>query len=330
MLKDDLTKLAFPLLRDIYGLTGEDIGALDPPSFIDKVQRVHRGMSTEHEFAAIASWLGKCLLLTQLDDVLHSDGVFRAPDFLVVANFEGRRIPFLVEVKSTPDDTLKWSAGYLASLRGFADLVHLPLLVAWKRHGLWVLADSSLFTKKVTAYHLAFNDAMKSSLMSLLFGNVWITFAPEFRLELKMRIHADADLTQELLPEGTYQMQIEDAGLWTEKGKLDSVEGKDLMWLLIAGASEDRFDRKGDLVTQQYRVDPEAMINLSDVLLARLLWNKTEPESIDWLAEIRKGLPKFTADLTELLDRALAVGALHLGIRQMPQVMPQFLKGIST
>src|SRR5271163_4717859 len=116
MIKDDLSKLTFPFLRDIYGLSGDDLGALDPVSFVDKVQRVHRGMSTEHEFAAIASWLGNCSLLTQLDDVLHSDGVFRAPDFLVVANLEGRRIPFLVEVKSATDDTLKWSAGYLGSL----------------------------------------------------------------------------------------------------------------------------------------------------------------------------------------------------------------------
>jgi len=96
----DHTNFVFTLLRDIYGLRDEDISSLDPATLSEKVKRVHQGLSAEHEFAAIASWLGKCTLLSQLDDVLHSSGKYRAPDFLVVASYEGREVPFLVEVKS--------------------------------------------------------------------------------------------------------------------------------------------------------------------------------------------------------------------------------------
>ena len=49
--------------------------------------------------------------------------------------------------------------------------------------------------------------------MSTLFGNVWIQFSEDFRLELKLRIQDDVDCSAEVLPEGTYTFQIEDAGL---------------------------------------------------------------------------------------------------------------------
>lgn len=64
-----------------------------------------------------------------------------------------------------------------------------------------MLADCGLFSQKVTAYHLSFDDAAKNNLMSWLFGNVWITFPEEFRLEITMRIEGDVDVTEDVLPE---------------------------------------------------------------------------------------------------------------------------------
>ena len=94
--------------------------------------------------------LGKSSLVSQLDNVLHTSGTYRAPDFLVVAHYEGRDVPCLVEIKTDAKDTLKWTDKYMRSLRAYADLVKLPFLVAWKRHGLWALVDSGRFMKKVT------------------------------------------------------------------------------------------------------------------------------------------------------------------------------------
>lgn len=320
-----LTSHAFSLLRDVYGLRDEDIDNLDSTVLAQKIQRIHKGLSAEHEFAAIASWLGKCSLLSHLDDVLHTSGTYRTPDFLVVVNYEGREVPFLVEAKSEDTDTLRWSGNYMDSLRAFADLMNLPLLLAWKRGGLWVLADSTLFSKKVTAYHLSFEDAIKNSLMSTLFGNVWIKFAEKFRLELTMRIQDDVDFTKEPLPEGNYRFLIEDAGLWGSKGRLNAEQGKDLWWFLVTAASETRFDRVDDVATQQFIAGSDSMFNLSDVLLAQLRWNKGDEEMIDWLAEIRKGLPKLATELQSILRHALDAGAVQYIFRQAPQVLPKFL-----
>jgi hypothetical protein len=189
-----------------------------------------------------------------------------------------------------------------------------------------VLAETSQFTKKVTAYHLTFEDALKNSLMSTLFGNVWIKFTEEFRLELTMRIQGDIDFTVEVLPEGAYTFLIEDAGLWGSKGRLNADQGKDLWWFLVTAASETSFDRVHDVATHRFLAESDSMFNLSDVLLARLFWNKDDEDAIDWLAEIRKGLPRLATDLHTTLRRALEVGAVRYVFDQAPQVFPEFLK----
>lgn len=81
-----------------------------------------------------------------------------------------------------------------------------------------------------------------------------------------------------------------------------------------------------DIAVQQFVVNPEEIINLSDVLLARMLWNKGDGEAIDWLVEIGKGRPKPEADLRSLLTHVLEVGAVRYVLDQQPQVLPEFLK----
>jgi hypothetical protein len=189
-----------------------------------------------------------------------------------------------------------------------------------------VLVEASHFAKAVTAYHLTFEDALKNSLMSTLFGNVWIQFTEEFRLELSMRIQDDIDFTMELLPEGAYTFLIEDAGLWGSKGRLNADEGRDLWWFLVTAASETSFDRVHDVATHRFLAESDSMFNLSDVLLARLFWTPENDETIDWLAEIRKGLPKLATDLHATLRRALDVGVGRYVFHQAPQAVPEFLK----
>ena len=137
MLPDHVMKdLAFSVLRDFYHLSDADIAKLEPDAFVARLKGIHRGFNAEHEFAAIASWLGRCKLVAHPDELYATNGEFRVPDFLIVSQVNGREVPVLVEVKTTDDDELVWSEKYLASLRRFAELLHMPLLVAWKRYGI--------------------------------------------------------------------------------------------------------------------------------------------------------------------------------------------------
>jgi hypothetical protein len=130
---DNITNFVFSYLRDFYGVREEAVAGSDSLGFVEKIKRVHQGLSAEHEFAAIASWLGRCSLLTQLDSVLHVSERYRVPDFLVVVERQGKDVPFLVEIKTDNNYKLVWSQAYMASMRDFAALLKPPLLVACPR-----------------------------------------------------------------------------------------------------------------------------------------------------------------------------------------------------
>jgi hypothetical protein len=76
-------------------------------------------------------------------------------------------------------------------------------------------------------------------------------------------------------------------------------------------------------------ITEDSMFNLSDILLAQLSWNKSG-EAIDWLSEIRKGLPKVASDLRATLLRAIEVGAVRYVFDQVPETMPDFLQQSET
>jgi hypothetical protein len=80
------------------------------------------------------------------------------------------------------------------------------------------------------------------------------------------------------------------------------------------------------VITAQFVAKSQGIFNLSDVLVTRLQWGKEDQGEIDWLIEIRKGLPEPTAKLETILDRALELGAVSYVFKQAPQVYPEFLE----
>lgn len=320
--------LAFSILRDFYHLSDADIAGLEPAEFVKRLRGIHRGFNTEHEFAAIASWLGRCKLVTHPDEVYATDGDFRVPDFLIVSQVKDREMVFLVEVKTTDSDELVWSEKYLASLRRFADLLRMPLLIGWKRYGLWTLCDSAQFVLANTAFHLSFDCACKNNLMTALFGNVFITVKEGFRLEMIYELLDATEVETDLLPEGQYMAQVADAALYTYKGRVSGALTSELFPIFLAKMDVPRTERDGKFLHHIYPVDPEGMFNLSDLLFTNLTWHEDDDNEIDWIAEIRKGLPKNATDLHAVLRQALDVGAVQYIIEQQPAVIPAFLKGV--
>lgn len=102
MLPTKADDLAFSVLRDIYEVPEAELAGVDPAAFGERIRTIHKGFSAENEFGAIASWLGRCSLLTHPDEVLHTDGIFGVPDFLIVVNRGTERIAFLGAKSITP------------------------------------------------------------------------------------------------------------------------------------------------------------------------------------------------------------------------------------
>jgi Holliday junction resolvase len=328
MIPNDPTRYVYSVLRDFYALAEEDVDSVDPKAFVDRLRGVHRGLSAEHEFAAIASWLGKPRLIVSTDDVLFTDNYYRVPDFLVAVRKSDRDLSFVVEVKSNADNKIVWSEKYLSSMRRFAKALGLPFLIAWKRFGIWMLVDAEHIRKKNTAYHLTFECAMKNNLMSALFGNVFLVIKEGFRLEFRLQLLDPADAASELLSEGPHAMKITEAALYTNKGKVPNDLSNELFPLILARSTEPVTEREGGFFRYIFPADHENTFNVSELLIANLTWRLKDKEEVNWLAALRKGLPAPINDLQRVLTRGIEVGALQYVFEQQPELIPEFLRGI--
>lgn len=93
--------------------------------------------------------------------------------------YHGKEVPVLIEVKTTPYTTnrLSWQPAYRDTLVRYADMLRLPLLIAWRVGTFWTLIDVNQLQPS-SRYKIEFFDAMKNSLMTELAGT------SHFRCEL--------------------------------------------------------------------------------------------------------------------------------------------------
>ena len=106
---------------------------------------------------------------------LKSRDTYRVPD--VLAQFE-QAGPLLIEVKSKSKQTLSFTPDYLERLYAYAELVNMPLLIAWRYRGIWVLFEARHLTKARKNFNISFSDAMRENLLGVLAGDVSYKIAP--------------------------------------------------------------------------------------------------------------------------------------------------------
>jgi hypothetical protein len=170
-------------------------GALTDPLLL-------HGSRTQNLFEAMVVSLGRFQLFTP-EDVgrVHSPDRLRAPDFRVVLP-EGDQ--WLIEVKNVrqPDplnQVTRMTANYLASLERYADLVGVPLRLAfyWSVWNLWTLVPAAPFRTRGGALKIAMQDAMVASELGRL-GDVMLWTTPPLRVliegsaERQLRMEPDA------------------------------------------------------------------------------------------------------------------------------------------
>lgn len=171
--------------------------------------RVHRSM-----------WLGKTRLIHKLDQHQSppaSRATFQVPDLLARFDAAG---PVLIEVKSKRSPKLSFTSDYLGRLSSYADLLGLPLLIAWKFHGVWTLFEARHLKKARTNFNIRFGEAMRQNLLGVLVGDVSYKIAPGAGVVLDCR--KEALLGTKIEGDGTteqWQMRIDGVRLTSRRGK---------------------------------------------------------------------------------------------------------------
>jgi Holliday junction resolvase len=157
-----------------------------PQELIKRVDRLKKGMPAEDEFIALAIWMGKCKLIHKLEQEQFpkvSSEKYQVPDLLGVFDYKGKEIPVLIDVKVSEKEMLPYAkfrltASKYEKMTSYANLLGLPLLIAWKISGYWTLFDIGEMQIHESAYHIDSAGAMKADLMYLLLDSVHIIPMP--------------------------------------------------------------------------------------------------------------------------------------------------------
>lgn len=330
-----LTDLAFrilPIAREFARELGKD-GQLETDvisTVAARISAIEDGLSPELEFIAAVNWLGRALAVNRIDQLplptYCKDGPEMAvPDILCVASVKGKPLPVLIEVKKSIRNPIVWNKRYLGGLRAYADALGLPLLLAWKHHHVWTLTDIRHFEKKVDAYHLGHETALRENLMTQMFGDLLIVLTQRVALFIDAEVSGDAPLPPlpSLLPVGTHTFTIRGAGFLVDGKRVDM--SPELKGLFFRAPTESLVDRTGErTVRMLYTPEPETMFSLMDFALMLMLWN--QDGNPDWEKVARDEISTTAEDARKQLRGGIEIGVVQYILEQQPNTKADFIK----
>ena len=96
----------------------------------------------------------------------------------------------------------------------------MPLLIAWKHHGIWVLLEARHLPKARKNFNIRFGDAMRENLLGVLAGDVAYKIAPGADVWIRCRKEELLAVEQD---RGTvteqWRMRIDDVGFTIAGGR---------------------------------------------------------------------------------------------------------------
>jgi len=313
------------LIQEVLAALGR---AADPTQIAEQVRRLDHGLPTEDEFTAVCSWLGKTRLIHKLDQhqvPILSRMDYQVPDLLALYENSG---PVLIEVKSKKSPTLSFRPDYLARLQAYAVLLKLPLLIAWKYHGIWTLFEARHLTKAEKNFNIRFEVAIKENLLGILAGDVAYKIAPgagvHFRFK-KEKLLASEQAGEELNEQ--WQMRVDRLGFTSGGGKPEDTMDDDVATLFTTWElSEHQVHSESHIELQFVAGEDDGMMFGHMALVHLLNWSLPQGEVINWRHAIRrKAVVSSMTNFTQALERALDQKVVRIVLSQQPQSWPEFV-----
>ncbi len=294
----------------------------DAQTIAGRVQRLQIGLPAEDEFSVILSWLGRCRLVHEFDQMQaprESSKQLRVPDLLAVFDYHGRDVPVLIEVKTSVDKKLSWRPEFRDALQRYADTLEIPLLIAWRHRTFWSLFEAKHLTKATTNFNIQFVEALRNTLMSELAGDFTFSLRPGSGLHLKIR-----KLSEET--KQGFHGRIEEA-YWTN-GNGERVKNAPGVFPLFLCLEQDSvFVEDGGFVTQSFVIPEKYNSEFAYRALGTLLRFSARSDDVHWRRTLEEGvLPPLANDgLRKAARQALDAGFLQYGGDIAPANMPEFL-----
>lgn len=318
----------------IYQILKKLGSSANPDLIIRKIRQHELGLPAEDEFMMILSWLGKCQLVHKIDQLQlppSSVSSYKIPDLFAVFNYSDKQIKTLIEVKATETHRLVWRDDYFKSKQKYADLLGIPLLIAWKlkKMDVWFLFDSRLLSKKMKNYKIDFELAAKNNLMGILAGDFIVILRKGVGLNFKFRkIRKEkTEQTSDGQTE-TWLMRIEDAFFTNGEGQKMTTFGAGLWALFIASPIEEKQSFSDDYVNQSWVLRQDDSMQWAHKILSIMFEFRQRPEKqIDWQAIIRDyKIPIEFQKVRQAANEGIKLKVVQLILDQQPQIIPDFLK----
>ncbi len=313
------------LIQEVLAELGRDA---DPKVIADRVKRLDLGLPAEDEFIAVCSWLGKTRLIHKLDQhqaPSHSHDDYQVPDLLAQYLKTG---PVLIEVKAKKAHTLSFKPDYLERLQSYANLVNMPLLIAWKYHGIWTLFEAQHLTKARKNFNIRFDHAMRENLLGVLAGDVAYKISPEAGVHLRFKKEKliDTEKTDDGFTE-QWQMRVDKVGFTSADGKpTDALDDEVTTLFTTWDLTERQIHSDTHIEMQFVATDDDGMMFGHMALVHLLNWSLPDGASINWRHTIRRdSVVRNMSNFTQALQRALEQKVVRIILNQQPQSWPEFL-----
>ena len=256
-----------------------------------------------------------------MQDQAHD--TMKVPDLLAVFSDGGEKRAALIEVKTGEKMTLVWTRSYLEKLKAYADLLNLPLLVAWRprRVGFWMLFDPVLAEPvRDRSVQTSFDLAVKNDLMGVLAGDFYLV--PEAGAGL--RIEAKRIGEKQPTADG-YEaaFRITDAYFHNASNIRVADVPNSIAWMIFS-AVEDHSDVDDELIVQSFSASG-SMTRAQLVLRTAVGFALKRDQRIHWKA-VGKNLDSILTRDALLTDAQARFGTfVRYVFHQQPRIMPAFV-----
>jgi len=315
------------LIQDVLAELGYDA---DASSVAEQVRRLDIGLPVEDEFSVLCAWLGKCQLLHKLDQhqvPRTSKQDFQVPDLLAKFSTQTSNSPVLIEVKSKKDKSLSFKPKYLGRLQNYADLVGMPLLVAWKYYGLWMLFEARHMKKVNMNFNITLETAMRENLLGILAGDV--AYKIGAGAGVKLRFRKDKLLGVEKTDDGYtehWAMTVDDVSFTDSEGNRRGDLDGEVQSLFTAWDLDEKEDHTDSHVYLHLVAGDEGIQFAHTALVHLLRWESPHDGQLHWRGLLRKeqvtaNVANFSAALETAFRQKVVSHVFHF----LPHSMPTFL-----
>lgn len=307
----------------------------DPVEVAKRVRRLDIGLPAEDEFSVVCAWLGKCELLHKLDQCqvpVGSKKYFQVPDLLAKFSTQTSKSPVLIEVKSKSDKVLSFKPEYLNGLQNYADLMGMPLLVAWKFNNIWTLFDVRHMKKASRKggknFKINIFDAMRENLLGILAGDIAYTIGAGAGVHYRLR--KDELLRAEIGDDCTteeWKFVIEDVSFTDYMGRTLGKElSADIQSLFATWGLESEEVHTESHIDLHFVAEGGGIEYAHAALVSLLNWESRRDGRPHWRRllkeeKITESVTSFTAALCAAHGQKVVSLILH----QIPNTMPEFL-----